>query len=201
VGTAPSTMPGFGAMPQADAELADAMRRGRRRLLVAGVLALVLGAVAIAVPAIASVATAIFIGWILIVASGLIMFDAFAVQNGRRRLLRVLLGVLTFAAGLYLVVAPLDGTFTLTVMLVIWFVAVGTARIVIGIAEHGVPGWGMTVASGSLAVILGVLIAEQLPESADWAVGLIVGVDLLFAGVALVMLSRTLARLAEGVLR
>jgi uncharacterized membrane protein HdeD (DUF308 family) len=188
-------------MPHTGDELTQALRRGRRRLLVTGVLALLLGCVSIAVPAIGSVATAIFIGWILIVASGLMMFDAFSVQHGGRRLLRALLAVLTFAAGFYLVVAPLDGTFTLTVMLVIWFVAIGTARIVIGIAEHGVPGWGLMVASGALAVILGVLIAEQLPESADWAIGLIVGVDLVFAGVTLISISRTLARLTDGVPR
>ncbi len=198
MGTAPSSLSGFGAMPYADDELTQALRRGRRRLLVAGVLALLLGCVSIAVPAIASVATAIFIGWILLVASGVMVFDAFAVHHGGRRLLRLLLALLTFAAGLYLVVAPLDGTFTLTVMLVIWFVAVGTARIVIGVAERGMPGWGLTVASGALSVILGVLIAEQLPESSDWAIGLIVGIDLVFAGITLISISRALPRLADG---
>src|SRR5688572_24145642 len=105
MGTAPSSLSGFGATPHADDELAQAMRRGRRRLLVAGVLALLLGCVSIAVPAVASVATAIFIGWILLVASCLMVYDAFAVQHGGRRVLRLLLALLTFLAGLYLVVA------------------------------------------------------------------------------------------------
>jgi uncharacterized membrane protein HdeD (DUF308 family) len=172
--------------------MAEALQRGRRRLMVAGVLSALLGLVAIVVPAVASVATAIFIGWILVVASALLAMDAFAARHSGRTVVRLLVAALTFAAGLYLLVAPLDGTFTLTVMLVIWFVAVGMARLIAGLTERGVPGAGMTALIGVLDLVLGVLIAEQLPESADWAIGLVVGVDLLFSGVVLVALARGL---------
>lgn len=175
-------------------DLATELRRGRRRLMIAGVLALVLGAAAIAVPAVASVAIAIFIGWILVLGSGFQLADALSIRHTGRRILRLLLAVLTFAAGLYLVLAPLEGTFTLTVMLVIWFVAIGVARLVIGLSELGAPGAGMTAAGGVLDLVLGILIAEQLPSSADWAIGLIVGVDLIFSGALLIALA---ARLRE----
>ena len=180
------------AGPTTSEDFADALRRGRRRLMIAGVLAIVLGCVAIVVPAVASVATAIFIGWILIIAGGLQFADAFAVPDRGRTALRALLAVLTVAAGLYLVLAPLAGTFTLTVMLVIWFVASGVARIAFGIAERGVPGAGMTIVNGVLSLALGLLVALKLPESADWAIGLLVGVDLLFAGTSLISLSSAL---------
>jgi uncharacterized membrane protein HdeD (DUF308 family) len=180
------------------AELTEALRRGRRRLMIAGILAIVIGAVAIVVPAIASVGTAIFIGWILVVAAGFQAADAFAVRDRGRMALRVLLALLTFAAGVYLLVAPLDGVFTLTVMLVIWFVATGIARLVIGLAELGVPGAGMTALTGVLKLVLGILIAEQLPSSADWAIGLLVGIDLLFSGVTLLALSRALGSLGPA---
>ena len=58
--------------------------------------------------------------------------------------------MLTFAAGLYLLIAPLDGTFTLTVMLAIWFVAVGVARLVIGITDRSAPDRWMMSSSGAL---------------------------------------------------
>jgi uncharacterized membrane protein HdeD (DUF308 family) len=164
--------------------------------MIAGILALALGAVAIVVPAVASVGTAIFIGWILVFASGFQVADAIAVRHRGRMVLRLLLAVLTFAAGLYLLVAPLSGVFTLTVMLVIWFVATGIARLVIGLAELGVPGAGMTALTGMLKLLLGILIAEQLPSSADWAIGLLVGVDLLFSGASLIALARALTGLA-----
>ena len=131
-------------------------------------------------------------GWILVVASAFEFTDAFSVQDPRRMALRALLAMLTLAAGLYLLLAPLDGTFTLTVMLVLWFVASGVARIAFGIAERGVPGAGMTIVNGMLSAALGILIALELPASADWAIGLLVGVDLLFAGLALIALARAL---------
>jgi uncharacterized membrane protein HdeD (DUF308 family) len=170
-------------------DLLEALRRGRKRLMIAGVLMLVLGAVAIVVPAVASVATAIFIGWILVIASAFDFANAIAVEHGGRRALRVVLAVLTFVAGVYLLVAPLDGVFTLTVVLVIWFMATGTARVIVGIAERGLPGWGLTILSGAISIALGVLIAERLPSSAGWAIGLIVGVDLLFSGTTLTSLA------------
>jgi uncharacterized membrane protein HdeD (DUF308 family) len=195
-----TTAPTFSRMaaPASSESFVAALRRGRRRLLVAGVLAIVLGIVAIVVPAVASVATAIFIGWILIIAAGLQFADAFAVPDGGRTALRVLLAVLTFAAGLYLVIAPLDGTFTLTVMLVLWFVASGVARIAFGIAERGVPGAGTMMLNGLISLVLGLLVALKLPESADWAIGLLVGVDLLVAGTSLVWLSSALRPVTGG---
>lgn len=190
MGTAPSATP-FGARASA-ADPADELRRTRRWLLIAGVLSLLAGIVAIVLPNIASVATAIFIGWLLVFAGALYVVDAFSTHDGGRRALRLLLAVLAFAAGAYLLLAPLDGTFTLTVMLVIWFVAIGIARIVIGIFERGTPTAGMLVLNGVLSLALGLLIALGLPDSATWAIGLLVGIDLVFSGALLIMLSRGL---------
>ena len=104
----------------------------------------------------------------------------------------MLIAALSFAAGFYLLVAPLDGAFTLTVVLSMWFLAVGVARIAIGIAQHRVPGAGMLVLNGALSLLLGLLIALQLPGSGTWAIGLVVGIDLLFTGVQLLSVARSL---------
>jgi uncharacterized membrane protein HdeD (DUF308 family) len=170
-------------------DLLEALRRGRRKLMIAGILLLVLGAVAIIVPAVASVTVSLFIGWILVIASAFEIVNAYAVPDRRRMLLRFVFGALTLAAGLYLLLAPLDGVFTLTVVLVIWFIAVGTARVILGLAEREMPGAWMNVLSGAISIALGVLIAAKLPSSADWAIGLIVGVDLLFSGAVLTALA------------
>ena len=58
-------------------------------------------------------------------------------------------------------------------------------------------GAGTTAFIGALDLVLGILIAEQLPTSADWAIGLLVGVDLIFSGVFLIWLARTLAAIAR----
>jgi uncharacterized membrane protein HdeD (DUF308 family) len=168
------------------------LRRTRRWLMVAGVLSLLGGIVAIALPNIASVATAIFIGWMLVFAGAVDVVDAFAIPDRRRMALRMLLAVLTVAAGVYLLVAPLDGTYTLTVILSIWFVAVGIARLVMGVMDIGAPGAGLLALSGTVSLGLGLLIALQLPDSATWAIGLLVGVDLILSGVLLLGLARAL---------
>ena len=82
-------------------------------ILVAGILLIVAGAVAIVVPAVASVGMAIFIGWILVFASGVTLVDAFSGSTFARTAFRVVLAVVTFAAGVYLLVAPLRGAYTL----------------------------------------------------------------------------------------
>jgi uncharacterized membrane protein HdeD (DUF308 family) len=168
--------------------LTDALRRNRGWLLTSGVLAVIAGAAAIAVPAVASVTIEIFIGWLLIASSGALAVDALAVREAGRMVLRLLLAVVTFAAGLYLVLAPLEGTFTLTVMLVIWFIALGVARIAAGVADRDTPGGGYTILSGVVSVILGVLVGVELPSSAAWAIGLLVGVDFLFYGLSAIAL-------------
>jgi uncharacterized membrane protein HdeD (DUF308 family) len=180
-------------------DLVEALRHGRRRLLIAGSLSILAGIVAIVVPAVASVATAIFIGWILVFAAIVEAINGFAARHRGRMMVRLLLAALTLAAGVYLLVAPLEGTFTLTVMLVIWLVATGTARIVFGLAEMPAPGAGLVALSGVVDLVLGVLVAEKLPSSASWAIGLIVGIDLLFAGMVLLVLARELKPLERAV--
>ena len=168
------------------------LRRTRRWLTIAGVLALLGGVVAIVLPNIASVATAILVGWLLVFAAAMYAVDAFATRDRTRMALRGLLAVLSLVAGVYILVAPLEGTFTLTVVLSMWFVAIGAARIAIGIAGRGAPGAGMLVLGGVLSFALGLLIALELPDSAAWAIGLVVGVDLIFSGALLIGLARAL---------
>jgi uncharacterized membrane protein HdeD (DUF308 family) len=160
----------------------DAERR-RPMLVVAGLLAIGVGLAAALVPAVASVGTAVFIGCVLLLASAAIAVDAFSADGLGHKLLSALVALITFAAGLYLIVSPLEGTFTLTVMLVLWFVGVGIARIAAGIAELGEPEAGYTIAAGVASLVLGVLIARRLPSAADWAIGLLVGIDFIVYGV------------------
>jgi uncharacterized membrane protein HdeD (DUF308 family) len=157
-------------------------RRRRPALIVTGVLAILAGLVAVVVPAVASVGTAVFIGWILLLAGIAMFVGAFGAEGLRSKLLSGLVALITVAAGLYLLVSPLDGTFTLTVMLVLWFVGVGIARIAGGIVSLGNEGAGYTIAAGVASLVLGVLIARRLPSAADWAIGLLVGIDFIIYG-------------------
>jgi len=162
--------------------LNDSLRQGRKWLLISGWLAVIAGTIAILVPAVASVTVAIFIGWMLLFGAVFLLVDAFAVRDVGRMVLRLLLALAAGAAGLALLLAPLHGTYTLTVLLVLWFAVTGVMRIAVAVAERGTPGAGWMGANGVITLLLGILIGANLPESSDWAIGLLVGIDFLFYG-------------------
>jgi uncharacterized membrane protein HdeD (DUF308 family) len=173
--------------PEAAAdELVAELGRRWKTLMFLGVLALIAGIVCIAVPAFASVTIALFIGWLLIFGSVLQAIDAFSVKDGGRIALRLLGALITLGVGIWLLVSPLKGTFTITVVIAIWFFASGAVRVVSGIRHKGTPGSGMVILNGILSLVLGGLILADLPSSASWAIGLLVGVDLVFTGFALI---------------
>jgi membrane protein HdeD len=161
--------------------------------LIAGVLTSLAGVVAIVAPAVVSVAIELLIGGVLVVAGPLLSVDAFAKGGAARTAFRLVLALATFAAGIYLLVAPLKGTYTLTVMLVIWFVSVGFIQIVMGIAEWKLLG-GLVVLSGAVSLVLGILVANRLPEAAAWAIGLLVGVQLICYGLVSIAASYSVRR-------
>lgn len=164
-------------------------------LLASGVLAVVAGAVAVAVPAAASVAIELFIGWLLLFAGGFQLVDAFAPPRSAGRVaVRLLYAALFAAVGIYLLVAPLEGTFTLTVVLAAFLIAFGILRLYAALQERDRPGAGLVALSGVAGILLGVLIAVELPSSADWAIGLLVGLDLLFYGFTAIWIAIALRR-------
>jgi uncharacterized membrane protein HdeD (DUF308 family) len=162
--------------------LNEGLKQGRKWLMISGVLAVIAGTIAIVVPAVASVTVAIFIGWMLLFGGVFLLVDAFAVRDWGRIVLHLLLALIAGAAGLALLLAPLRGTYTLTVLLVLWFAITGVMRIVMGVAERGTQGAGWMVANGVITLLLAILIGAELPESSDWAIGLLVGIDFLFYG-------------------
>ena len=154
-----------------------------------GIAAIVIGCIAIIVPAAASVGTAIFIGWILMVVGVFLVAAAFAAPTIGTLLLRLIWAFLTFAVGLWLVLEPHDGTLTLTFVLGIYFLFMGLTRIAVAVASRGQQGAGLVGLSGIAGLLIGILVLAKLPSSADWAIGLLVGIDLIFAGWMLVSLA------------
>jgi uncharacterized membrane protein HdeD (DUF308 family) len=157
------------------------LKRARRWLTVGGVAGLIAGIVAVAVPAIASITIAIFVGWLLVVAGGVMISHAFA-RRPVRVTLRVIEGIATLLIGAYVVIFPLTGTISLTFVLAVWLCASGVLQLVAAVREAGLPGRGVTAFSGGVSVVLGVLIAVSWPSSSSWAIGLLVGIDLVFWG-------------------
>lgn len=172
----------------------DQIGRARRWLMIAASLALLVGAVSIAVPVIASVTAAIFVGWVLL-AFG-IAAAIYAISH--RAPLRGLEALVALAAGFYLLVFPLHGAVALTFVLAVRFFASGILSLTYAMQRRGVPGSWIYGLGGILSVILGFMIAASLPSSGTWAIGLLVGVDLIFWGVRALVSARLLEELAEA---
>ena len=177
-----------------DTSLMERVRRARRVVLATGILSIVVGALAIAVPAVASVATAIFIGWVLIAAG--VARAVHALRAHRVTAPALLDAALALLVGIYLVAFPLSGTVTLTLLLAVWFFGAGAIYLLHAWRARGRPGAWLSALNGALAVGLGVLICVDLPSSAAWAIGLLVGIELVFWGIRALLLAGLLRRVA-----
>jgi uncharacterized membrane protein HdeD (DUF308 family) len=180
-----------------DPQAREGLARSWKALMAVGVLAILTGCFAILVPAVASVGTAIFVGWVLIFVGAFLVAGAFTAHSLGTVLLRLLWAVLTFLVGLWLVVEPHNGTLTLTLVLGIYFLIMGATRTAIAFAARGQPNAGLLGLSGIAGLLIGILVLAELPSSADWAIGLLVGIDLIFAGwtlTSVALLGRDLSR-------
>lgn len=180
-----------------DPEVRAGLSRSWKALMFVGVAAIVLGCIAILVPAVASVGTAIFIGWLLLLVGIVLVAAAFSAHSVGPFALRMLWAVLTVIVGLWLIVEPHSGTLTLTFVLGIYFLFMGLTRTVIAFIARGEPNAGLLGLSGIAGLLIGILILAKFPSSADWAIGLLVGIDLLIAGTGLIMTALAGRRLAH----
>ena len=177
-------------MEMGGASLDPAVREGLAKswkpLLIVGSIAIFIGCIAILVPAVASQVSTVFFGWILLIAGGFLVAAAFTAHSIGTVVLRLLWALVTIGVGFWLIVAPGDGTETLTLLLGIYFLFMGVTRVTVAFLARGRHGAGLVGLSGFCSLVIGILILAEFPSSADWAIGLLVGVDLIFAGWTLI---------------
>ena len=187
------------AIPGMPPELKEALGKSWKMLMTAGIISIVLGSIAIIVPPLASVTITLLVGILLLV--GAVAYVAEAISRGTtgHRIWSAILAVLYVIAGVWLIINPVSGTITLTWVLAVFFLIIGVFRIVAGIQARGqVPNAGWTIVNGVLAVVIAVLVLGELPSSAAWAIGLLVGIQLLFDGIMMVMAASAGKRLSAG---
>src|SRR5260370_25810957 len=156
--------------------------------LAQGIVMMVLGLLSVVGPILATLAVEIFVGWLFFVAG---LFRAVWVWRSREMpgfAWSFLAAVLAIILGVILILRPLAGVLTLTMVLVAFFVIEGIASI-IGAIEHRqhLRSWGWVLFSGIIDLLLAYLIWQGWPSSASWAIGLLVGINMLFLGLSLVM--------------
>lgn len=159
--------------------------------LIEGIVLVLLGAAAIAVPLIATLAFTIFFGWLLLISGVVGLISTFSIRPAPGFWWSLLSAILAIAVGFLLIAKPGNGAVSLTLLLIVFFIIEGFSSIVFAseYRQKMAGRWGWMVASGVVDIILAALIFLQLPSSAFWAIGLLLGINMVFGGASLIVLA------------
>src|SRR5262245_23809315 len=156
-----------------------------------GIVLVVLGMLAIILPPIATLAVTILVGWLFLISGivGLIM--TFMARQAPGFWWSLFSAVLGIAAGIVLLWSPLRAVVTLTLLLIVFFAVegIGTIMYALDHRQELSGRWGWMLFSGIVDLILAAIILAGLPGTAAWAIGLLVGINMLFGGTALIAMA------------
>ncbi|MEE9287606.1 MAG: HdeD family acid-resistance protein [Gammaproteobacteria bacterium] len=170
-------------------KIADALAKNWGWFLGLGIVWIVLGTTAIIAPYMATLTIELLVGSLFLVGGIAQLVQAFTGRNWKGFALHILGAILAVVAGGLLLWSPLGGVITLTLLLIAYFIADGMFKIMLAFQVRPELNWGWLLFSGIIAMILAGLIWANFPGSAAWAIGLLVGINMIFGGWTLVMLA------------
>jgi len=182
--TDPQTPPGL-------PDIQSIVTKNWKLFLAEGIVLVLLGIGAIIVPPVAGLAITLLLGWLFLIGG---IFGLIVTYYGREMpgyWWSLLSAALTVLAGLILIARPMQGLLTLTVVLTAFFIMEGIASIMFALAhKRELSGrWGFVVVAGVFDLVIAAMILAGLPGSADWAIGLLVGINMVFGGASLIGLA------------
>jgi len=184
----------------------DSVRLHWSLFLTQGVIITILGILAVVWPQISTVAVDVYVGVLFFLAGvvGLgVMFYAPTVSSFLWALLTAALSLLV---GILLLWHPVEGAVSLTLLLIAFFIVEGVFQIAGAISYREVfpESWGWLLLSGIIDLILAALLIAGWPGTANWALGVIVGINLISSGIALIIVAakaRSFVKSAQQALR
>lgn len=169
-------------IPESPVALTPEVRRHATGFIVLGVLLILFGTAAILFPLAATLAVELLVGAVLVASGAVALVQAFGASGWKGFLLSLLAALLSLAVGAVLLFYPITGVISLTLLIGAFFFATGVVRVLLALRIRPNDQWGWIMVSGVLALILSALILLAWPRAAGWIIGLLVGVDLIFAG-------------------
>lgn len=163
-------------------DIQTVIKEKRGWFIALGIAMIILGLVAIAFPVMMTITAKIFLGWMFLIGGVVVIFHAFQTRDWKGFLWNLLIGVLYIIVGGWLAFFPLTGIFGLTILIAILFVVEGVMKTMMGFGLGPDEGRVWVIVSGIAAIVLGILLFADLPGSALWAIGLLVGINFLFSG-------------------
>jgi len=168
--------------------VASAIHEHWKLFLIEGIILGLLGVAAIAVPWIATLAFTLVLGWLFLISGIVGLVTTFWMRGAPGFWWSLFSAIVAIAAGLILLTSPVSGALSLTFVLIAFFVIEGIVTIMYAFEHRNqLSGrWGWMLASGIVDLILAGIIFAGLPGTAAWALGLLVGINLVFGGTAMV---------------
>jgi uncharacterized membrane protein HdeD (DUF308 family) len=142
-----------------------------------------------------TIISVLFIGAALLVGGVFQIIHAFMTKGWSAFAFSLLCGILYVISGLLIMQEPVSGSLVITIFLSVALVVGGVFRIVIGLRHREMAGWWLIVLGGAIGVIAGIILYSSLPWSSLWLLGTIIGIELIFQGVAWMALGFSLRKL------
>lgn len=174
----------------------DTVRVHSGLFLAQGILTTLLGVAAVIWPQISTLAVDLYVGWIFLLSGAVGVVMMFFAPNVSAFLWTLLTTALSLFVGVVLVWHPVEGAVSLTLLLVAFFITEGIYQIAAAFSYRTVfpDSWSWMLSSGIADVILAMVLIAGWPSSANWALGLIVGVNLITSGVATIVVASAARR-------
>jgi uncharacterized membrane protein HdeD (DUF308 family) len=169
----------------------NTLREHWKLYLAEGIVLMVLGAVAILVPPIATLAITILFGWLFLISGAMGLVTTFAMRKAPGFWWSLISAALAIAVGILLLAKPVNGAFSLTLLLITFFIIEGVVTIMFALDhKRELSGqWGWMLLSGIVDLVLAAIIFAGLPGTAAWALALLVGINMIFGGSALIAMA------------
>jgi len=161
------------------------------------VLMIIAGIVAIASPTAAGIVVNVVVAWLLVFSGCAHLVFALQTRTAGGLVWEILVGVLYIATGGYLLMNPLAGLTSLTIALGIYLFLEAILEFVLGFTFRPLPGSRWLIVDGIITLILAVLIWRNLPSSAGWVIGTLVGISMLFSGISRLLFSLAARNVAQ----
>ncbi|MDJ0907206.1 MAG: HdeD family acid-resistance protein [Woeseiaceae bacterium] len=185
--------------PQLTGLISDAVRTDARLGTISGFFLVVLGFLAIGAPFFSGIAASSIVAALLIAAGMTLLFYCFKARSFGSGFGQFLLGGITIAAGVFMLAQPMLTLYSLTAVLLAFFLADGIVTVYQGIKHRSQEGWGWVVFSGLASIALAALIGYGWPDSGQYAVGILVGVRFMISGWSIAMLGWMSDSVGEGI--
>ena len=186
------------ATPQSPSTRADVPRHSRGWVVFWGILLIITGILAILMPEIAALATALTLAWLLIFAGGVEIVHAIQTRHRRGFGWKLASGIVTLLLGLSILLFPVAGIASLALLIGGFVFAAGVVRLILAFKLRPQKGWGWVLFDGLLSIVIGGLIAYGWPASSIAFIGLLTGFWLLFTGIWRIMLDGRAPHEGEG---